>query len=187
MSSGGENAVAVIMVGGPTKGTRFRPLSLNLAKPLFPLAGEPMVQHPIMACKKIPNLARIYLIGFYDEREFALYVSSISNELKIPVRYFLDMPLAEKCKITVASWKSHVNRVCTGFPCWIHLLWQYAKCARKMIQWDLRYLREDKPHGSAGGLYNFKELLMEDDPLNGENEASWLHKPFKMFENGVPL
>ena len=28
-----------------------------------------------------------------------------------------------------------------------------------------RYLREDKPHGSAGGLYNFKNLLMEDDPV----------------------
>lgn len=114
MSIGDRKSIAVIMVGGPTKGTRFRPLSLNLAKPLFPLAGQPMVHHPILACKKIPNLAHIYLIGFYEEREFALYVSSISNELKIPVRY----------------------------------------------------LREDKPHGSAGGLYHFKDLIMEDDPAN---------------------
>jgi len=36
---------------------------------------------------QIPNLAQIYLIGFYEEREFALYVSSISNELKVPVRF----------------------------------------------------------------------------------------------------
>lgn len=36
---------------------------------------------------QIPNLAQIFLIGFYDEREFALYVSSISNELRVPVRY----------------------------------------------------------------------------------------------------
>lgn len=104
--------VAVIMVGGPTKGTRFRPLSLNIPKPLFPLAGQPMVHHPISACKRIPNLAQIYLIGFYEEREFALYVSSISNELKVPVRY----------------------------------------------------LKEDKPHGSAGGLFNFRDLIMEDNP-----------------------
>ncbi|KDO69803.1 hypothetical protein CISIN_1g0152591mg, partial [Citrus sinensis] len=54
----------------------------------------------------------IYLVGFYEEREFALYVSSISNELRIPVRY----------------------------------------------------LREDKPHGSAGALYNFRDLIMEDNP-----------------------
>ncbi|KAL9337838.1 hypothetical protein Peur_069607 [Populus x canadensis] len=112
MGSSEERVVAVIMVGGPTKGTRFRPLSLNIPKPLFPLAGQPMVHHPISACKKIPNLAQIYLVGFYEEREFALYVSSISNELKVPVRY----------------------------------------------------LREDKPHGSAGGLYNFRDLIMEDSP-----------------------
>ncbi|KAI3409388.1 NTP_transferase domain-containing protein, partial [Psidium guajava] len=107
-----EKVVAVIMVGGPTKGTRFRPLSFNTPKPLFPLAGQPMVHHPMSACKRIPNLAQIFLIGFYDEKEFALYVSSISNELKVPVRY----------------------------------------------------LKEDKPHGSAGGLYHFRNLIMEDSP-----------------------
>ncbi|XP_022893437.1 mannose-1-phosphate guanyltransferase alpha-like [Olea europaea var. sylvestris] len=112
MGSSEERVVAVIMVGGPTKGTRFRPLSLNIPKPLFPLAGQPMVHHPISACKRIPNLAQIYLVGFYEEREFALYVSSISNELRVPVRY----------------------------------------------------LREEKPHGSAGGLYSFRDLIMEDNP-----------------------
>ncbi|CAF1911223.1 unnamed protein product [Brassica napus] len=111
-SSTEEKVVAVILVGGPTKGTRFRPLSLNIPKPLFPIAGQPMVHHPISACKRIPNLAQVYLVGFYEEREFALYVSAISNELKVPVRY----------------------------------------------------LREDKPHGSAGGLYHFRNLIMEDNP-----------------------
>jgi NDP-sugar pyrophosphorylase family protein len=48
-----ERVVAVIMVGGPTKGTRFRPLSLNVPKPLFPLAGQPMVHHPISACRRV--------------------------------------------------------------------------------------------------------------------------------------
>ncbi|RID66060.1 hypothetical protein BRARA_D01226 [Brassica rapa] len=107
-----EKVVAVIMVGGPTKGTRFRPLSFNTPKPLIPLAGQPMIHHPISACKKIPNLAQIFLIGFYEEREFALYVSSISNELRIPVRY----------------------------------------------------LKEDKPHGSAGALYYFRDRIMEEKP-----------------------
>ncbi|XP_012845029.1 PREDICTED: mannose-1-phosphate guanyltransferase alpha-like [Erythranthe guttata] len=68
---------------------------------------------PISASKRIPNLAQIYLIVFYEEREFALFVSLISNELRVPVRY----------------------------------------------------LREDKPHGSAGGLYNFRDFIMEDDPV----------------------
>ncbi|CAI0549582.1 unnamed protein product [Linum tenue] len=95
MGGSEERVVAVIMVGGPTK-------------------GQPMVHHPISACKRIPNLAQIYLVGFYEEREFALYVSAISNELRVPVRY----------------------------------------------------LREDKPHGSAGGLYNFRDLIMEDNPAH---------------------
>ncbi|CAL9121637.1 uncharacterized protein LOC135625017 isoform X1 [Musa acuminata AAA Group] len=114
MASSQEKAVAVILMGGPTKGTRFRPLSLNVPKPLVPLAGQPMINHPISACKRIPNLARIYLIGFYEEREFALYVSSISNELRVPVRY----------------------------------------------------LREDKPLGSAGGIYKFRDHIMEENPCH---------------------
>lgn len=80
MESSEEKVVAVIMVGGPTKGksaslvdflfllflnflqffldfffpgTRFRPLSFNTPKPLFPLAGQAMVHHPISACKRV--------------------------------------------------------------------------------------------------------------------------------------
>ncbi|CAI0455729.1 unnamed protein product [Linum tenue] len=112
MEGSEEMVVAVIMVGGPTIGTRFRPLSFNVPEPLFPLAGHPMVHHPISACKRIRNLARILLIGYYEEKEFTLYVSSISNELQVPVRY----------------------------------------------------LKEDKPHGSAGGLYYFRDIIMEDSP-----------------------
>jgi len=26
-------------------------------------------------------------------------------------------------------------------------------------------MKEDKPHGSAGGLYNFRDLIMEDNPV----------------------
>ncbi|KAL2240477.1 mannose-1-phosphate guanyltransferase alpha [Sesamum indicum] len=107
-----EKVVAVILVGGPTKGTRFRPLSFNTPEPLFPLAGQPMVYHPISACKRIPNLVQVFLVGFYEEREFALYVSSVSNELRVPVRY----------------------------------------------------LKEDKPHGSAGSLYYFRDKIMEESP-----------------------
>ena len=37
-------------------GTRFRPLSLNIPKPLFPLAGQAMVHHPMSACKRVHNI-----------------------------------------------------------------------------------------------------------------------------------
>ncbi len=34
-------------------GTRFRPLSFEVPKPLFPVAGVPMLQHHIEACSKV--------------------------------------------------------------------------------------------------------------------------------------
>ncbi|KAL3629280.1 hypothetical protein CASFOL_026502 [Castilleja foliolosa] len=123
MENTDEKVVAVILVGGPNIGTRFRPLSFNTPEPLFPIAGQPIVHHPISACKRslalldvdevqISNLVQIFLIGLYEEREFALYVSSISNKLEVPVRY----------------------------------------------------LKEDRPHGSAGGIYYFRDQIMEESP-----------------------
>ncbi|KAK4740486.1 hypothetical protein SAY87_032395 [Trapa incisa] len=63
---------------------------------------------------KIPNLAQIFLIGFYEEREFALYVSATSNELKVLVRLGRSM-------------KTNHTAL-------------------------------------AGGLYNFRDLIMEGSP-----------------------
>jgi hypothetical protein len=93
MESSEEKVVAVIMVGGPTKGinsvfpyqfsffffiinfgflfdffvvagTRFRPLSFNTPKPLFPLAGQPMVHHPISACKRVSFFFFFFFLNF---------------------------------------------------------------------------------------------------------------------------
>lgn len=44
---------ALVLVSGA--GTRFRPLSLNVPKPLFPIAGQPMVHHPISACRRVSH------------------------------------------------------------------------------------------------------------------------------------
>uniref|UniRef100_H2Y8P5 Uncharacterized protein n=1 Tax=Ciona savignyi TaxID=51511 RepID=H2Y8P5_CIOSA len=63
---------AIILIGGPDKGTRFRPLSLDIPKPLFPVAGLPMVQHHIEACCQVPEIKEILLIGFFP----------LSDELK---------------------------------------------------------------------------------------------------------
>jgi len=57
---------AVILVAGPQKGTRFRPLSLEVPKPLFPVAGYPLVEHHISACKKVEDIDEIILLGFYQ-------------------------------------------------------------------------------------------------------------------------
>ncbi|KAG8429384.1 hypothetical protein GDO86_020315 [Hymenochirus boettgeri] len=79
---------AVILIGGPQKGTRFRPLSFEVPKPLFPVAGVPMVQHHIEACSKVPNLKEILLIGFYQPNEaLSSFLVKAQQEFKVAIRY----------------------------------------------------------------------------------------------------
>lgn len=80
---------AVILIGGPQKGTRFRPLSFDIPKPLFPVAGRPMMQHLVEACCGLPCVREILLIGFYpaDDADLAGFVKSASREYGLPVRY----------------------------------------------------------------------------------------------------
>ncbi|GLH13562.1 hypothetical protein R5R35_002286 [Gryllus longicercus] len=78
---------AVILIGGPLKGTRFRPLSLDLPKPLFPVAGLPMIQHHIEACTNVPNLKEILILGYYPASDLAQFVSEMIQEYKINIRY----------------------------------------------------------------------------------------------------
>ncbi|NWI18482.1 GMPAA guanyltransferase, partial [Crypturellus soui] len=79
---------AVILIGGPQKGTRFRPLSFEVPKPLFPVAGVPMVQHHIEACAKVPGMKEILLMGFYQPHEaLSRFLVSAQQEFRIPIRY----------------------------------------------------------------------------------------------------
>jgi mannose-1-phosphate guanylyltransferase len=75
----------VILVGGPSRGTRFRPLSLNHPKPLFPIAGKPMIYHQILALSKI--VKEVLIIGYYEPEDFASFVEKTSVELKLSVKY----------------------------------------------------------------------------------------------------
>lgn len=78
---------ALILVGGPRKGTRFRPLSLDLPKPLFPIAGEAMIYHHIEACSKVPGLTEVLLLGFYEAQAFKEFIDVTSSRLKVKIRY----------------------------------------------------------------------------------------------------
>eukprot|EP00999_Lentomonas_sp_LEN2_P002755 NODE_625_length_1317_cov_103.040336_g586_i0.p1 GENE.NODE_625_length_1317_cov_103.040336_g586_i0~~NODE_625_length_1317_cov_103.040336_g586_i0.p1 ORF type:complete len:403 (+),score=78.75 NODE_625_length_1317_cov_103.040336_g586_i0:70-1278(+) len=78
---------AIILTGGPSRGTRFRPLSFNVPKPLFPIGGKPLVLHHIMACAEIPNIKEIILLGFFDPSMFESFVTATSAKLNIPVKY----------------------------------------------------------------------------------------------------
>jgi len=78
---------AVILIAGPQKGTRFRPLSLDVPKPLFPVAGLPIIQHHIEACVKVKDLKEILLLGFYPSNEMSTFVTEMNSMFKVNIRY----------------------------------------------------------------------------------------------------
>lgn len=79
---------AVILIGGPQKGTRFRPLSLDVPKPLFPVAGFPSIYHHIDALSRIDSVKEIYLMGFYQPSEsLNRFITNAQAEFKTPIKY----------------------------------------------------------------------------------------------------
>ena len=70
---------AVILIGGPSRGTRFRPLSLyegGTIKPLFPIAGQAMIGHHLLALSKLSNpvIHKVLIIGFYEASQLQNYL-----------------------------------------------------------------------------------------------------------------
>lgn len=86
MAKESSNLKAVILVGGPSRGTRFRPLSLTTPKPLFPIAGVPMIKHHIEALARVDGMKEIFLVGFFETTEFTSFLDDIQEEIKIPVK-----------------------------------------------------------------------------------------------------
>jgi mannose-1-phosphate guanylyltransferase len=71
---------AIIIVGGPSRGTRFRPLSLDVPKPLFPVGGYPIIWHHLEALAKVKGLKEVLLIGFYEDNVFQKFIDNASVE-----------------------------------------------------------------------------------------------------------
>ncbi|MCX6695459.1 MAG: sugar phosphate nucleotidyltransferase [Candidatus Altiarchaeota archaeon] len=59
---------ALILAGG--KGTRMRPLTYEIPKPMIPLKGKPLIQHIIELCRK------------YDVRDIVLSVGYLGEKVK---------------------------------------------------------------------------------------------------------
>ncbi|MCJ1478398.1 Proteasome subunit alpha type-2 [Lambiella insularis] len=79
---------AVILVGGPSRGTRFRPLSLDVPKPLFDVAGHPIIWHCLQAVAKVPGIREVILVGYYDESVFREFIKDSAKELpQIRIQY----------------------------------------------------------------------------------------------------
>jgi len=79
---------AVILVGGPEKGTRFRPLSLHLPKPLFPIAGFPLIHHHIEACSHVKDIIEILLIGSFQPNDaLKRFIKREKQLFQLPINY----------------------------------------------------------------------------------------------------
>ncbi|ETR97449.1 nucleotide-diphospho-sugar transferase [Trichoderma reesei RUT C-30] len=84
----GAATKAVILVGGPSRGTRFRPLSLDLPKPLFEVAGHPIIWHCLAAVARVKQIQEVYIIGYYDESVFRDFIKDSAREFPgINLRY----------------------------------------------------------------------------------------------------
>ncbi|KAI9762444.1 MAG: Proteasome subunit alpha type-2 [Chaenotheca gracillima] len=87
-SSGSPGTKAVILVGGPSRGTRFRPLSLDLPKPLFEVAGHPIIWHCLTAITKVPEIREVFIVGYYDESVFRDFMKDSAKEYpQITIKY----------------------------------------------------------------------------------------------------
>lgn len=69
------------------KGTRFRPLSLDLPKPLFPIAGRPIIQHHIEACVQLKQLKEILIIGYYPAAQMEKFVTDMQTVYNVSIRF----------------------------------------------------------------------------------------------------
>ncbi|CAJ2505012.1 Uu.00g124060.m01.CDS01 [Anthostomella pinea] len=78
----------ILQVGGPSRGTRFRPLSLDAPKPLFDVAGHPIVWHCLTAIAKVPSIQEVCMIGYYDETVFKDFIKEAASEFpNLPIKY----------------------------------------------------------------------------------------------------
>jgi mannose-1-phosphate guanylyltransferase len=103
----------IILIGGPSKGTLFRPLSLDVPQPLFPVAGFPVIYHHIEAASQVTNMKEIILIGSYQlTRQLSRFITSMQQEFKIIVRY-----LQEFSSLGTAGGMYHFrDQILTGNP-----------------------------------------------------------------------
>lgn len=135
---------AIILIGGPNKGQRFRPLSFDSPKYMFPVGGQTIIGHLIESCLKLDRLTEIILLGFYQQDEML----SPAN-LQMMVQKFANKTNGEK-RLT-----NHIGSL----------------DSRNSV--NVRYLQEFTRMGTAGGLYHFRDQIRHGNPesflvINGD-------------------
>lgn len=61
---------------------------MELPKPLFPVAGHPIIEHCFAAISKVPEIKEVFIVGYYDESVFRDFIKDASKDFPhISVKY----------------------------------------------------------------------------------------------------
>ncbi|KAJ1648128.1 hypothetical protein J3B02_001805 [Coemansia erecta] len=136
---------AVILVGGPSRATRFRPLSMHLPQPLFPVGGKPIIWHQIKALSAVKDLREIILIGFFEDFVFRSFLDRCQEEFpEIAFKY-----LREYSQLGTAGGFFHFrDQIMRGNPKNIFMLYTDICCSFPLN--DL--LSQHERHGRLGTI-----------------------------------
>lgn len=136
---------AVILVGGPSRATRFRPLSMHLPQPLFPVGGKPIIWHQIKALSEVEGLKEIILIGFFEDFIFRPFLNKCQEDFPgISFKY-----LREYSQLGTAGGFFHFrDQILRGNPKNIFMLYTDICCSFPLK--DL--LAQHERHGRLGTI-----------------------------------
>ncbi|BGP43542.1 hypothetical protein JCM10450v2_007709 [Rhodotorula kratochvilovae] len=140
---------AVILIGGPSKGTRFRPLSLDVPKPLFSVGGRAIIWHSLVALSHVEGLNEVLLVGFYDESVIAPFVKEAARDFpNLSIRYLREFqPLG-----TAGGLYHYRDQILKGNPDQIFVLHSDVVCG-----WPLTELQKfHSGHRGVGTVMTVK-------------------------------
>eukprot|EP00871_Galdieria_phlegrea_P004911 jgi/Galph1/5420/GphlegSOOS_G4009.1 len=162
---------AIILVGGASKGTRFRPLSLDLPKPLFPLGGKPMIEHHIEACARISGLLEVILLGFYEESLFTSFMESTAEKFGICIRY-----LREAQSLGTAGGLSrYSDAILSGNPKAVFVLHCDVGCSFPLVNFLSFHLEKGKDLTILGKVLPQEEVRKYGCMVKDLNTCELLH------------
>ena len=122
-------------------GTRFRPLSLEIPKPLFPIAGYPILHHLIESCVQV---GRPWLLFLH------LPVASVFSSANFAKFFSWDaINRTKHCHDSSPMLNKH-----SACP-----FGTIALCRDWPSSLFHRYLQEYTSLGTGGGIYHFRDLI----------------------------
>lgn len=168
---------AVILIGGPNQqGNHFRPLSLDLPKPLFLIAGREMLYFHVEACARVPNLIEILMIGSYDEGLFTRFFDAMAKRFNVQIRYLRET----KALGTAGGIRYFKDEILQGNPASLFVLHCDICCSFPLNEMMHFHLRHGGKCTVLGKRVFHDEALkygcLVQDPLTKEI-LHWAEKP----------